>query len=273
MKEIITRTITGIFFLIVLLSGLCINKYLFFTVFSIVAALTVWEFYGLVGDANSRWGTVRKIISTAAGIYLFCASFMYASGSIDTRIFAPYLLFVIFIFISELYVSESPEHIRNWSYVFLGQVYCILPFALLNFINFREQQFSVWPALALFVFVWVNDTGAFLCGSLFGRHHLFERISPHKSWEGFAGGLLLTMIAAWIFSIYCKEWPLAVWLSASVVVVSFGVWGDLVESLLKRTIGVKDTGRILPGHGGMLDRFDSILMAAPAYYVFIQILI
>jgi phosphatidate cytidylyltransferase len=271
-KEIITRTITGIVFLIVLLSGLCFHKYLFLTVFSIVAGLTVWEFYGLVG-ANSPWGKVRKTVATAGGIYLFCASFMYASGCIDARIFAPYLLFITFLFISELYTTESTEHIRNWGYVFLGQVYCILPFVLLNFINFREQQFTVWPALALFIFIWVNDTGAFLCGSLFGKHPLFERISPHKSWEGFVGGLILTMIAAWIFSIYCKEWPLAVWLSAAAVVVIFGVWGDLVESLLKRSIGVKDAGRILPGHGGMLDRFDSILIATPAYYVLIQILI
>jgi phosphatidate cytidylyltransferase len=269
-KGIITRTLTGIVFLAVLLGGLCIHQYAFLPVFALVAGLTVWEFYSLINRGKTM--LARRIIASAAGIYLFFATFMYASGSAGQRIFGPYLLFIIFIFVSELYESKSTSHIRNWGNILLGQVYCILPFALLNFIAFRSGPFTPWPALALFVFVWVNDTGAFLVGTLFGRSHLFPRISPYKSWEGLAGGLALTLAAAWIFSRFQPQWNLWIWLAAAATVAVFAVWGDLVESLLKRTLGVKDTGKLLPGHGGMLDRFDSILVAAPAYYVLIQII-
>ena len=129
--------------------------------------------------------------------------------------------------------------------------------------------------LSVFIFLWANDTGAYCFGSLFGKHKLFPRISPAKSWEGSIGGAIVVLVAAWILGIVDRNMgnmsglTSVQWLGLGLVVVVFGTWGDLVESLFKRTLGIKDSGSILPGHGGMLDRFDSSLMAMPAAVLYI----
>ena len=166
----------------------------------------------------------------------------------------------------------------------MSQLYIALPFSLLNVLAFHQSEagpFSVFDPilpLSVFVFLWINDTGAYLFGSLLGRHKLFPRISPGKSWEGSFGGAVLVMLVAWgisyltdqysILNIQYSMSPLA-WVGLGLTVVIFGTWGDLVESLFKRTLGIKDSGSILPGHGGMLDRFDSSLLAIPAAVVYL----
>jgi phosphatidate cytidylyltransferase len=149
---------------------------------------------------------------------------------------------------------------------------------LLNFIVFQssdtvQSEFISLPALALFIFVWLNDSGAYLIGSVMGRHRLFERISPKKSWEGFWGGFILVLASSQIFAFYFPSISWFNWLGMAAVIVVFATWGDLTESLMKRMLGVKDSGNLLPGHGGMLDRFDSILMALPALYIYLQLFI
>jgi phosphatidate cytidylyltransferase len=153
-------------------------------------------------------------------------------------------------------------------------VYCAAPFSLLNFIALgSELSFTPWFVLALFVFVWINDSGAFLVGTQIGKHRLLERISPKKSWEGFVGGLLFTLASSLVFAHFFSEISLYIWLGLSATIVVFATLGDLTESLLKRTLGVKDSGKLLPGHGGMLDRFDSIIMAIPALYIYLKLFI
>jgi phosphatidate cytidylyltransferase len=271
-KNIIIRTLTGIIYITIILGGLFVHPNIFLCVFGILLSLTLWEFYTITGI--KKW---RRVIAVGGGVYLFGASFFYASDCADGRVFLPCMFYIMFVLISELYNKKNVDHIRSCAYIILGQVYCAIPFALLNFLVFLPGKgYTPWLVLALFAFVWINDTGAFLVGRTIGKHRLFERISPKKSWEGFAGGMLLTMGASLIpahIHIYNSMINAQTWLCISVLIVVFATWGDLVESLLKRTIGVKDTGALLPGHGGMLDRLDSILMTIPALYIFIRLMI
>lgn len=161
----------------------------------------------------------------------------------------------------------------------LGQMYVALPFALLPALVFvgdpahpMEIHYRWIFPLSVFIFLWTSDTGAYCFGSLFGKHRLFERISPKKSWEGSIGGAFTSLLAAYIISLWDSSLTLPQWLGFSLVVVIFGTWGDLVESLLKRQLGLKDSGNILPGHGGLLDRFDSSLLAIPASLVYLYTL-
>jgi phosphatidate cytidylyltransferase len=184
--------------------------------------------------------------------------------------------------VAELYLkAEDPIH--NWAYTMMSQLYIALPFSLLNVLAFRSNgtsiQYTYLTPLCVFVFLWLNDAGAYLCGSMLGRHKLFPRISPGKSWEGSIGGGLLVVIASLLLWHYTEQYGVndlgltaIEWVGLGLVIVLFGTWGDLIESLLKRTMGIKDSGNILPGHGGMLDRFDSTLMAIPAAVVYLYTL-
>ena len=196
----------------------------------------------------------------------------------------PYLLTVVYLLVSELYLKQT-NPINNWAYTMLSQMYIALPFSMINVLAFRSTPdgnvtFEWLLPLSLFIFLWTNDTGAYCSGSLLGRHKLFPRISPGKSWEGSIGGAVFVIIAAAIIYFLnvgqtdglVAGMPLWQWLGLGLVVVVFGTWGDLVESLFKRTLGIKDSGNILPGHGGMLDRFDSSLMAIPAAVVYLYTL-
>ena len=282
MKNLITRSITGVLFVAVIVTCFTCPEGMIF-VFALVTGLTVWEYTGLVNDIHDV--TVNRFISTAAGVYLFLAMAGFCSGITPTAVFIPYLLTVIYLFISELYLAAS-NPINNWAYTMLAQMYIALPLSMVNVLAFREglgEGIAYTPLLpmSVFIFLWTNDTGAYCSGSLFGKHKLFPRVSPGKSWEGSIGGGILVLVVAalvWMLEanhnigLYGARLSLAQWMGLGLVVVFFGTWGDLVESLFKRTLGIKDSGNILPGHGGMLDRFDSSLMALPAAVVYIYTL-
>jgi phosphatidate cytidylyltransferase len=259
----------------VIAAGLCIHPYVFLSVFALITGLLLWEFYGLMNRFENA--SLLRIAGALGGVYLFFACFMYASGKSDADIFLPYLLFIVYILISGLY-ERAPNPIRNWAYLFMGQVYCAGLLSLLNFIVFASApgvgfcESSLFVQ-ALFVIVWLNDSGAYLIGSKFGRRRLFERVSPKKSWEGFFVGLVLALAFSQVLAWYAPAVSGYQWLGFAATVVVFATWGDLNESLLKRTLGVKDSGKLLPGHGGLLDRFDSILLAIPALYIYIRLFI
>ena len=248
--------------------------------FGLVTGLTIWEFTGLVNDRDGV--TVNQLIATVAGVYFFLAMAGFCSGMTPPSVFLPYLVTLIYLLVSELYLKqEDPVH--DWAYTMMSQLYIALPFSMLNVLAFQsdaEGVHYVWTLpLSVFVFLWINDTGAYLCGSLLGKHKLFPRISPGKSWEGSIGGGILVMIVAvlvWYLLEQYEQNALGMsaleWAGLGLVIVIFGTWGDLVESLFKRTLGIKDSGHILPGHGGMLDRFDSSLMAIPAAVVYLYTL-
>ena len=276
MNNFIKRTLTGIIFVGILLGAILYNAYSFAILFCIITGFALWEFYGLLKHYENA--TLRRLISTAGGMYLFFACFMKVQGFAGEEIFFPYLLFIMYALISELY-TKAPNPINNWAFTFLAQIYCAGSFSLLNFISIQQDPATTSKVyvplyiLAIFIFVWLNDTGAFLVGSQIGKRRLFERISPKKSWEGFWGGLIIVLLASQGFAWYAPEISRIQWLGLAAVVVLFATWGDLTESLLKRTLGVKDSGNLLPGHGVILDRFDSVLMATPAAYIYIELFI
>lgn len=279
MKNFIIRAITGIFFVAAIVVSF-INPLAMTFLFAIVTGLTIWEFTGLV---NERDGVdTNRLICTVAGVYFFIAMIGFCSELTPSTVFIPYLITVVYLMITELY-AKNPDPIHTWAYTMMSQMYIALPFSMLGVLAFRGSHEGVvysWVApLSVFVFLWINDTGAYLCGSLLGKHKLFPRISPGKSWEGSIGGFVfVSAIAVLIWhlseSYGYNELSLNAyeWVGLGLVVAVFGTWGDLVESLFKRTIGIKDSGNILPGHGGMLDRFDSSLMAMPAAVVYLYTL-
>ena len=275
MKNFIVRTITGVLFVAAIVTCF-LRPQAMILLFALVTGLTIWEFTGLVND---RIGvTVNRLITTVAGVYFFLAMAGFCSGLTPPGVFVPYLLSIIYLLVAELYLKQD-DPINDWAYTMMSQLYIALPFSLLNVLAFQSDAEGIhymWTVpLSVFVFLWINDTGAYLCGSLLGRHKLFPRISPGKSWEGSIGGGILVVIIAVIISHLS---PLTAhlstieWTGLGLTIVVFGTWGDLVESLFKRTLGIKDSGSILPGHGGMLDRFDSALLAIPAAVIYLYTL-
>lgn len=283
MHNFIVRAITGVLFVAVVVT--CFLKPLAMVCFfAFVTGLSIWEFTGLVNLRETV--KVNRFISTVAGVYLFLAFAGWCMQVVPSAAFVPYLITVVYLFISELY-QRNEDAINDWAYTMLSQMYVALPFACINMLAFRsaangETVYGLLLPLSIFIFLWCNDTGAYLAGSLLGKHKLFPRISPGKSWEGSIGGGILVCFIAWLMSYIDENGVLECmgatqtglttlqWIGLGLVVVFFGTWGDLVESLFKRTLGVKDSGNILPGHGGMLDRFDSSLMAIPASVVYLM---
>ena len=279
MKNFIIRTITGVIFVAAIVASF-LRPEAMVLLFSIVTGLTIWEFTGLVNERENV--TINRFICTVAGVYFFFAMTYFCSdlygGVAKSVVFIPYLITIIYLLIAELYLKQD-DPVQDWAYTMLSQMYIALPFSMLNVLAFTSDSsgvvvFNTLLPLSVYVFLWMNDTGAYCVGSLIGRHKLFPRISPGKSWEGSIGGAVVVLAVAAAISIYIDDVMLTLpqWLGLGLVVVVFGTWGDLVESLFKRTLGIKDSGNILPGHGGMLDRFDSSLLAIPAAVVYLYTL-
>lgn len=291
MKNFITRAITGILFVVIVVVSF-LEPIGMAALFALITGMSIWEFTGLVNERKNV--KVNRFISTAAGVYLFFAVTGFCNDTTPPAVFIPYLLTVVYLFISELYMKNE-DAINDWAYTMMSQMYIALPLSCLNMLAYRSvpdeivsgmpttyvTSYNMLLPLSIFVFLWINDTGAYCTGSLLGKHKLFPRISPGKSWEGSIGGGIFVILVACLIS-YIDEnlilenfgasqtgMTLVQWIGLGLVVVFFGTWGDLVESLFKRTLGVKDSGSILPGHGGMLDRFDSSLMAIPAAVVYL----
>ena len=275
LKNMMVRAVTGTIFVAAVVVCFLHPQAMMF-LFTLVTALTVWEFTGLVNNVEGV--RVNRFITTVAGAYLFLAFAGVCSGLTPSVVFIPYLLTIVYLFISELY-TKAPNPIANWAYTMLSQLYVALPFSMINVVAFRSSgdavMYDYMLPLSIFIFLWTNDTGAYLSGSMFGRHKLFPRVSPGKSWEGSIGGGILVLVVAAVIGHVANGQDgghllsVPAWMGLGLVVVFFGTWGDLVESLFKRTLGIKDSGKILPGHGGMLDRFDSSLMAFPAAVIYL----
>ena len=272
MSNFIVRTITGVLFVAILVS--CFLKpEAMILLFALITGMTVWEYTGLVNEWDDI--QVNRFITTVAGVYLFIAMAGYCTGVTPTTVFIPYLITIMYLIIAELF-TKAPNPVNNWAYTMFSQLYIALPYSTINVLAFQTGapgQYNEILPLSLFIFLWVNDSGAYCAGSLFGKHKLFPRVSPGKSWEGSIGGAVFVLVAAaiigWLTGGTDRSLSIPVWMGLGLVVVVFGTLGDLVESLFKRTLGIKDSGNVLPGHGGMLDRFDSSLMAIPAAVVYI----
>lgn len=279
-KNFIVRTITGTLFVAIMVAGFLNPRAMVF-LFALITGLSVWEYTGLVNGIDDV--RVNRFISTVAGVYLFLAVAAWRMGLVANFIIVvPYLLTIVYLFVSGLFTcSKNP--VADWAYTMLGQIYVALPLSMINILAFEVDgqwgvNFDSLLPLSIFIFLWTNDSGAYCCGSLLGRHKLFPRVSPGKSWEGSIGGCVLVLAVAALIGWWANngdmkhQLGMAAWMGLGLVVVVFGTLGDLVESLFKRTLGIKDSGNLLPGHGGMLDRFDSALMAIPAAVIYLYTL-
>lgn len=269
MKNLIQRTLTGILFVAVIVAAICVHPLLFAGVFSLVVGAVIHEFYSMSGYEGAAW---QRWLGIVSGMYLFIASALYAGNYTGNEIYLPYIILILALFVSGLY-ARNANPVTQWGLVLFSQCYCAGLLSLLCFIPYMASPvYNSLPVLMIFIFIWLNDTGAYLVGSSFGKRRLFQRISPLKSWEGFWGGLTVVVITSLVFSRFHTEIAWYYWLFFAVITVVSATFGDLLESLIKRTYGVKDSGNMLPGHGGVFDRFDSVMLASPAAYVFFKLI-
>jgi len=261
------RVIFGLSGIAIIISAIVLSQWGFLAVFLLICILTILEFYKLAGVDGllplKYWGTFT-------GAFLFLITFLVESGLMESRYFYTFIPIVTCIFFINLYKNVS-KPFTNIAYTFLGIIYVSLPFTLLNLIAYLNGSYDYMLVLGILLLLWASDTGAYFAGKKFGKTKLFERISPKKSWEGFIGGTLLNIIIAFCLSMLFTVLPLWKWLVIGIIISVAGTYGDLVESLFKRGIHIKDSGNTIPGHGGFLDRFDGLLLSVPFILAFLKL--
>jgi len=273
MNTTLKRGLTGIFIIaFILFPILFVEKYfwVFTIVFTLITFFSVLEFYTLIIKSNKAC-PLKYVASLAAALFFVVSSLWVFIGLSPLAFLIPILLLSITL-TSEIY-RKNPKPFDTIAYTLLGIIWIALPLSLMNFFFIKGiYQGSIFiPLLAVFIFSWVNDTGAYLVGINFGKTRLFERISPKKSWEGTIGGIFFTIIAAYVMSLFWDAYGFYTWLIFALITAISGIYGDLSESLFKREINCKDSGNIMPGHGGFLDRFDCIFFAVPVVLVFLLV--
>ena len=262
-----TRAITGFFFVIVMLASVLLGHYTFDIFYLALSVFCLWEFYGLVKQSGCQ-PNYSAGLTNGAYIYVIFALIVYDNDPSYHKLIFLLPVTLSAIFIQELYKKAERPFI-SIGYTFTGLLYVIVPFTFFHALAYLGDSFNFHIPLAFLIMLWANDTGAYLSGYFFGRTKLFERHSPKKTWEGFIGGVFISAGAAYIISIYYADLVWTEWVFMAVLISCFGTLGDLVESMFKRSLNVKDSGGILPGHGGLLDRFDGLFLSAPIVYAYL----
>jgi phosphatidate cytidylyltransferase len=262
-----TRAITGFFFIIVMIGSLLLGHFPFGIFYLLLSMLCLNEYYGLIKQSGYSPNVVTGMLN-GAFIYIIFAFITYQDSPLLHKIALLLVLTLSAVFAQELF-KKSAEPFINIAYTFLGLILICLPFTFFHAMAYVNGPFNFHFPLAFLVLLWANDTGAYLVGRQFGRTKLFERHSPKKTWEGFFGGIVIAAGIALIIAHFYNELPWNRWVSIAIIISVFGTMGDLVESMFKRSINVKDSGGILPGHGGLLDRFDGLFIAAPIVYTYL----
>ena len=262
------RIITGVIGAAGVIIGVVYSDWTYFSVFFIICFFSLREFYQLTGLDGLL---PQKAYGTLCGMLIFCLSFFVERGDIPQKSY--YIIFplISFVYMIKLYKKFERKPFTNIAFTFLGIFYVAIPFALLNIAAFENGKYNYEIIFGSLFILWATDTGAYFAGTYFGKRKLFPRISPKKSWEGAAGGAMLALAFAFGIAHYFTSLPLWQWLIVSVIIIVGGIFGDLVESLLKRSIEIKDSGDSLPGHGGFLDRFDGLLISAPSIVAFLEL--
>lgn len=258
-----------------MLGGIFMGKYSFFALFALVTVGCLWELFGLLfaGQQHSKlrqalgaaWGLAPYVLLGGSALDFWGTNFAFAGIMVIAFAAVPFFLLELFL---------NPERpFDNVGRFLLGIFYISIPFCLLVQLSLPMEEglgdagYSPWRVMGLLLLVWSNDSFAYILGSQLGKRKLFERVSPKKTWEGFIGGGICALLVAWGLSYGLDVFSLPQWLALAVVAVVFGTLGDLVESMLKRSLGIKDSGNLLPGHGGLLDRFDAFIFAIPFYWL------
>jgi len=267
-SNIVQRLITGLAGAAVIMGCIVYNPWTYFAVFLFITIMTMVEFYRLAGMDGML---VQKTFGTLSGIIIFCLSFLIEQEHISARYYFLIFPLVSCVYMIKLYKKFERKPFTNIAFTFLGIFYVAVPFALLNIAAFENGFYNYEIMVGCLIILWASDTGAYFAGTRFGKRKLFERISPKKSWEGAVGGAALAFVFTGIIAHYFHSLPLWQWFVIAIIIIVGGIFGDLVESLLKRSIEIKDSGDTLPGHGGFLDRFDGLLIAAPFIVAFLEI--
>jgi len=271
-----TRAITGTLFVIVMVGSVLLGQFVFGAFFLALSIFSQLEFYRLVKEKTAQPNVPLGIVT---GILVFAgmAVLIYANNNSFPVAISPRLSHTLLflaplascaILIRELF-NRYADPFGNLAYTYLGIILTVVPFTFFFALGFMGCSFNFHFPLAFLIMLWSNDTGAYLVGRQFGKSKLFERHSPKKTWEGFIGGIIISAVAAAIIGHFYTELPWNQWVSMAILIACFGTLGDLVESMFKRSINVKDSGGILPGHGGLLDRFDGLFIAAPVVYCYL----
>lgn len=273
MRTLIKRSITGILFAAVMLAGITVHPFSFLLLAFVITVACTWEFYSLIAPLYD----IKRI---SAKTYRLIAIFLSGALYILFVTVEPHIAWSIasllpFAILAIELRSLSPAAIRNAAINTIGLIYITLPMLLLLTIPDYDAA-PFFPSgcgyvLGLLLLIWTNDTLAYLGGTLFGRHKLYPSISPGKTWEGFIIGAMATIPASYLLYIWLNIYDLATWIGLAVIAFAAGTTGDLVESMIKRNVKVKDSGNILPGHGGLLDRFDAFIFCLPFAWVWLRL--
>ncbi|MFO8000751.1 MAG: phosphatidate cytidylyltransferase [Marinilabilia sp.] len=254
------RILTGLVFVLAIIIGLWWHPLAYMTIFAVVVFLGMVEFIKMVRGLETR---VRIFWALAIGMFVYLSSFLMFYAGIHPRWFIVIVPLVGGIFLTELYYKDS-NSLLNIATTLIVPLYVALPFAFLHHMAFFGGEYGFELLFGFFLMVWINDSGAYLVGNWLGRKKLFPSVSPKKTWEGAVGGFLLTLIVAWGNYEFLGVVGLIDWFVIGTFVSVLGTYGDLTESMLKRSVNIKDSGHVLPGHGGVLDRFDAVFFSAPA---------
>jgi phosphatidate cytidylyltransferase len=267
------RIITGVLGSAGIITGVCLSEWTYFAVFFIICFFSLLEFYKLAGLDGL---VPLKTLGTICGVLLFTLSF-FIEMNIGSNPDAYRYYFLIFplitcVYVIKLYKRFERKPFVNIAFTFLGIFYVAVPFTLLNIVAFENGHYNYEIIFGCLFILWASDTGAYFAGTFFGKRKLFERISPKKSWEGFIGGAVLALIFVYGLSEFFHSLTVFQWFIVGIIIIIAGTFGDLIESLLKRSMQIKDSGDALPGHGGFLDRFDGLLISAPFIVAYLEIL-
>lgn len=261
MNNLLLRSVTGLVFIAAIIGSILWNEWAVVAIFGGFMLLGIHEFTGLVNRHTSysvqRWFT---LVIAAVALYAFVEVFSLHHNKDHLFLLAPLMM----VLLAGSLFRKSATPLQDAALSFFSLCYIFVPFLMIVHLSFRIENH--WELIGMFVLIWTNDTMAYVTGRLLGRTKLFERISPKKTWEGTIGGIAFTLLAGFLWAKYLSDFPTLFWLIAAPLVAAAAIFGDLFESQLKRQLGVKDSGNILPGHGGILDRFDAALMAVPVFY-------
>lgn len=271
-KNLFTRAGAGIIYILVVLLGVLGGRYFFLTIFGMGIGIALYELFRMMEKKTTH--AISKAFNIVSGILIFFSVFLLMEKICVFALPFFILLYLLILFTSAIFINRY-DILHAIVFSVFGQIYITLPISLLMYISYQHvqfnEQFSYVLILAIFIFIWVNDTAAYFIGSLIGKHKFIERISPNKSTEGFISGIIFSVLAAIVFSEFHTNYSVLFWMGFALVTALFGTIGDLFESLLKRTYEVKDTGTLIPGHGGILDRIDSLLIAIPAVFLYLMV--
>ncbi len=252
----------------IIITSLVLSEWSYFIVFMAICLLAQWEFYRLFKLQNYL---PIRLLGILIGSILFTLSFLISRGTLDAKYYFALFPMASLIFLVKLYKKNDNNPFLSIALFYLGLTYVVLPFALMNVVVHYHGDYNYEILLGLMLIIWASDTGAYFAGIRFGKRKLFERISPKKSWEGAIGGALTAVAFSVLISRYSTGLAMWQWVSIALIVVIAGTYGDLVESMFKRSIQIKDSGTSIPGHGGFLDRFDSLILAVPFIVVYLKL--